>query len=140
MSEKGRECQTCGEDLVMCPGHFGFINLELPVFHVGFFKHVINILQSVCKECARILLNENERVKYIKLFKIRKDPIEREQIRKVVQDLCRKVKLCPHCGEYNGTIKKVVGQALKVVHDKYNPKTAPSEVIDDFIEEFEYAC
>jgi DNA-directed RNA polymerase III subunit RPC1 len=27
-----------------CPGHFGFLKLALPVFHVGFFKHTVSIL------------------------------------------------------------------------------------------------
>jgi hypothetical protein len=50
------------------------------------------------------------------------------------------VKNCPHCFSYNGTIKKVVGQALKIVYDKYNPKSVPEDVMNEFIEEFEYAC
>jgi DNA-directed RNA polymerase III subunit RPC1 len=32
-----------------CAGHFGHVTLELPVFHVGFFKAVISILQKICK-------------------------------------------------------------------------------------------
>ena len=32
-----------------CAGHFGYVALELPVFHVGFFKAVISILQKICK-------------------------------------------------------------------------------------------
>lgn len=55
---KGRRCYTCNEDLVMCPGHFGYIQLDLPVYHVGYFKHIVNVLQCICKECSRILLSE----------------------------------------------------------------------------------
>lgn len=124
----------------MCPGHFGYITLDLPVYHVGYFKHVLNILQSICKECSRLLLNENDRAKYSKLLRLRKDPQERETIRKAVQDACKKVKYCPFCEAYNGTIKKIVGQALKIIHDKFNSKTVPEDVMNDFIEEFEYSC
>lgn len=28
-------CGTCGEDYLECPGHFGHIELAVPVFHVG---------------------------------------------------------------------------------------------------------
>lgn len=28
-------CGTCGEDMAECPGHFGHIELAVPVFHVG---------------------------------------------------------------------------------------------------------
>ena len=44
VSEKGKVCQTCQKMLEVCPGHFGYIELELPVFHVGFFKQTVNIL------------------------------------------------------------------------------------------------
>lgn len=44
-----------------CPGHFGFIKLALPVFHGGYFRHTVAILQAVCKECSRVLLSEEDR-------------------------------------------------------------------------------
>ena len=44
-----------------CAGHFGVVRLELPVFHVGYFKHVLTILQCVCKECSRALVHPQER-------------------------------------------------------------------------------
>lgn len=28
-------CATCKEDIQVCPGHFGHIELAVPVFHVG---------------------------------------------------------------------------------------------------------
>lgn len=30
-------CATCKEDIQVCPGHFGHIELATPVFHVGKF-------------------------------------------------------------------------------------------------------
>ena len=97
------------------------------------------MLQTICKDCAKVLLNEDERIKYTELFKRRKDPLQREAIRQQVKELCQKVKVCPHCDSYNGTVKKVTGVALKIVHDKYNHKT-PEDVMQDFVKEFEYAC
>lgn len=44
-SEKDRPCETCGKSLADCLGHYGYIDLELPCFHVGYFKAVIGILQ-----------------------------------------------------------------------------------------------
>lgn len=66
VSERGKFCETCKKALADCPGHFGYVKLELPVFHVGYFKHTVNILQSVCKECSNLLLDDAEKVKYIK--------------------------------------------------------------------------
>ena len=55
-SQKDKKCQTCGEDLSDCIGHYGYIDLELPVFHVGYFRSIIQVLQCICKTCGRILL------------------------------------------------------------------------------------
>lgn len=49
---------TCNKGLNDCPGHTGFIDLQLPVFHVGFFSSVITILQTICK-ASKILLSEH---------------------------------------------------------------------------------
>ncbi len=48
-SRKNTYCETCGEMYETCNGHFGFVRLALPVFHVGFFKMIITILQQTCK-------------------------------------------------------------------------------------------
>lgn len=49
---------TCNKGLNDCPGHTGFIDLQLPVFHVGFFSSVITILQTICK-ASTILLSKH---------------------------------------------------------------------------------
>lgn len=48
-TNKDSTCETCGKKVTDCVGHYGFIDLELPVFHVGFFRATINVLQSICK-------------------------------------------------------------------------------------------
>ncbi|KAG0438465.1 DNA-directed RNA polymerase III subunit RPC1 [Dictyocoela muelleri] len=50
-------CSTCRLDISKCNGHFGHINLCLPVFHCGFLKHVVKILQKICTTCALIDCN-----------------------------------------------------------------------------------
>lgn len=47
--------------LAECTGHFGYIRLELPVFHIGYFKATVQILQATCKCCSRVLLPDEER-------------------------------------------------------------------------------
>jgi DNA-directed RNA polymerase beta' subunit len=51
--EKNMECYTCGETVDTCPGHFGHIELETPVYHIGFIKIVKKILECVCHKCYR---------------------------------------------------------------------------------------
>lgn len=48
-SEKNAYCETCGLSSADCVGHYAYIKLALPVFHVGYFKHIIAILQCICK-------------------------------------------------------------------------------------------
>ena len=48
-SQKDSSCETCGKQLADCIGHYGYIDLELPVFHVGYFRSTIMILQNICK-------------------------------------------------------------------------------------------
>jgi DNA-directed RNA polymerase III subunit RPC1 len=48
-SQKDSSCDTCGKALADCIGHYGYIDLELPVFHVGYFRSTIVILQNICK-------------------------------------------------------------------------------------------
>ncbi|CAI7801401.1 unnamed protein product, partial [Closterium sp. NIES-54] len=47
-SKKG-ECSTCNGTLQDCAGHFGYIRLELPVYHMGYFKVILLIMQCICK-------------------------------------------------------------------------------------------
>lgn len=35
--DRNFKCQTCGEGMSECPGHFGHIELARPVFHPGKF-------------------------------------------------------------------------------------------------------
>lgn len=106
VSSKHEICETCQEKYDKCPGHYGYIKLELPVYHVGFFKHVLQILQCICKTCSEVLLTEASKKEYL-ARKVRiTDPIEREKIRRDMINECKGQKLCLHCEAYNGTVKK----------------------------------
>lgn len=54
------KCQTCNEKGGDCQGHFGRIDLARPVIHVGYGDDIHKILRSVCSECGRILLEDDE--------------------------------------------------------------------------------
>lgn len=49
MSQKDAQCATCNQGLNECVGHFGYLDLALPVYHVGHFRSTIQILQAICK-------------------------------------------------------------------------------------------
>lgn len=118
VSNNFTECETCHGKLATCQGHFGHIKLALPVFHVGYFRAIITILQDICKDCARILLSEEDRRKF--LADLRRpgiDNLSRMQILRKINEQCKKQRKCLHCEAINGVVKKA--GALKIIHDKY---------------------
>ena len=56
--DKSTSCATCFEGEADCPGHFGHIELASPVFHVGFVSKIKKVLEMVCHNCGKILLDE----------------------------------------------------------------------------------
>lgn len=54
-SDKENSCETCGKGLADCTGHYGYIDLELPCFHIGYFRATIQLLQMICKVHLLIL-------------------------------------------------------------------------------------
>ena len=132
ISDKHSVCATCKKQLVDCAGHYGYIQLALPVFHIGFFKHTLNILQCICKNCSRVLLPENERQMFLKKMRNpRFDALQKATIFKKVLERCKKSKNCPYCNASNGTVKKISGvDTLKIVHEKYKSRNTENEVED----------
>jgi DNA-directed RNA polymerase III subunit RPC1 len=89
--------------LADCAGHFGFIQLELPLFHAGYFRHTLTILQCICKKCSRILIPLSDRRDFLKKMKNPKiDALTRSNIFKKITDVCKHVSICPSCGTPNG--------------------------------------
>ncbi|KAG5457653.1 MAG: hypothetical protein BJ554DRAFT_2275, partial [Olpidium bornovanus] len=119
-------CGTCGMKDQECSGHYGHVTLALPVFHIGYFKAIITILQDICKTCSRVLLEEADRRSYLKRFRTpRLENITRRTLVKGVNDKCRKLVYCPYCNAINGPVKKV--GPLKIVHEKFRAKKTAEE-------------
>ncbi|KAL7990271.1 hypothetical protein Chor_013701, partial [Crotalus horridus] len=138
-SEKDRPCKTCGKNLAECLGHYGYIDLELPCFHVGYFKAVIGILQMICKTCCHILLTTEEQKQFLDYLK---RPgltyLQKRGLKKKISEKCRKKNTCPHCGAFNGTVKKC--GLLKIIHEKYKTtKKIVDPVVSHFIQSFDTA-
>ncbi|KIY66237.1 beta and beta-prime subunits of DNA dependent RNA-polymerase [Cylindrobasidium torrendii FP15055 ss-10] len=126
-SDKSAFCETCGESSVNCVGHFAYIKLVVPVFHIGYFKHTIDVLQCICKTCARVLLEESDRRPFLRLF--RRPNLEnytRTRSLKALKAKARKVVYCPYCASTNGVVKK--GGPMKIIHDKFRAKKTAEEM------------
>lgn len=76
--DRNFKCQTCGEGMSECSGHFGHIELARPIFHIGtysspydlgrrpltnrpsfagFMTKVKKILECVCVQCGRLKID-----------------------------------------------------------------------------------
>ncbi|KAJ9111879.1 hypothetical protein QFC20_002467 [Naganishia adeliensis] len=59
--DRNTKCETCGEGMSECPGHFGHIELARPIFHPGFMKTVKKILECVCTNCGKLKVDSRDR-------------------------------------------------------------------------------
>ena len=56
-TDKDDLCGTCSQNYIYCPGHFGHLELPLPVYHPLFFKELLQILRSSCFKCGDLLFS-----------------------------------------------------------------------------------
>jgi len=131
--EPGQRCQTCGNLVSNCMGHFGHIELARPVIHVGYAKKVLKVLRSICPECSRLMLTEEEKerfrqeqIKHRKLF-FEGD----EDAAKLVFKRARKSKVCPYCGAKK---KKIIIEKPTTFYQeeegKGSRRITPIEILD----------
>lgn len=119
-SAKNGTCETCGQGLKECNGHFGHVKLALPAFHYGYLKKTIDVLNCVCKDCSRVLLPEKERRLQLKALRaLAGDTLRKAVVIKKIAAECRKVKVCQHCSGLNGLVKKVPGNPTKMFHNRF---------------------
>jgi DNA-directed RNA polymerase subunit A' len=97
--EPRQRCKTCGNTAIRCPGHFGHIELAVPIIHIEFNKIIHNLLSATCRNCGRILLPDI-RAKKIgeKIRRTRKllGAAPDSLYKKVLKEARKKE--CPHCG------------------------------------------
>jgi DNA-directed RNA polymerase subunit A' len=105
--EPGQKCQTCGNRVGQCPGHFGHIELARPVVHPGFAKLVYLMLRATCWNCGRLLLSEEDYRKYsIRMEKYKKKwPQFRFKLSDQIVKKAVKINECPYCHEGQFKIK-----------------------------------
>ncbi len=96
--EPRQRCKTCGNTAIRCPGHFGHIELAVPIIHIEFTKIVYDLLRSTCRNCGRIMLPEET------IQKVRSKVDKTQQLLGLVPDELYKTimqetkrKQCPHC-------------------------------------------
>jgi DNA-directed RNA polymerase beta' subunit len=84
-------CETCHQNEWDCPGHFGHIELNVPIIHPLFISHVVNILKIFCWNCNEFMLTHY----HLKLNNILK--LEKEKRFDAILEKVKKCNKCYHC-------------------------------------------
>ena len=99
--EPGLRCKTCGKKVDECPGHFGHIDLAMPVIHVGYVKEIKKLLQSTCRSCGRLLLTAEQAQEYLnqrdRLEELIGETLESSYISAESAKDASSRTSCPHC-------------------------------------------
>lgn len=104
--EPGQRCKTCGNTYLNCPGHFGYIELPVPVIHIGFVKTIYELLRATCRSCGRLLLRDDVIEEYKREVEAAK--AEGKQYRHIfykVKQRAMATNVCPHCNEKQNKIE-----------------------------------
>lgn len=110
VSQKNATCQTCNKGLNECVGLFGYLDLAQPVYHVGHFRTTIQILQTICKTCARVMLKDADKEAYArKLNNQQLSYLTKKSIHSIILTKSKKHTKCPYCGAINGPVIKEPG-------------------------------
>ena len=62
-------CGTYRCNFKDCPGHFGYVLLKNPVFHVGFITKCLKLLKCECYNCSKVLIDDYDKYLEIKAIK-----------------------------------------------------------------------
>jgi DNA-directed RNA polymerase II subunit RPB1 len=81
-------CETCKSNFTDCPGHFGHIKLEKPMYHVGFIEVCRKILRCICFNCSQLLISKDR--KFDEVIKIKN--LKKRQ--NLMYNLCKNYKKC----------------------------------------------
>ena len=107
--EPRQRCKTCGNTAIRCPGHFGHIELAVPIVHIEFTKIIHELLKATCRNCGRILLSDEKAKKVqkrIERYQNLLGTIPDAVYKAIMQEI--KAKQCPHCAseQYKITFEK----------------------------------
>ena len=145
--EPGLLCPTDNCQYQDSPGHFGHIQLELPVIHIGFVNLIKTALKATCNDCSNILLHsepgtspgsnpeQSEQDYYRNRIRdvITKHGVGSTEFSKIIKEVEKvtsgtKRKVCLHCGSSQGKIILDKPTTFKEKHDNTERKLNPRDV------------
>ncbi len=137
--EPGLRCKTCGRTVGDCPGHFGHIDMAMPVIHVGYTKIIKNLLRGSCRACGRLLLSEDQIAAAHEQLKGWREMGRDVQdfVKEIVKQAFKPNETCPHCGEIQKKIDFEKPTAFREDGHKLTPVDVREwleKIVDDDLE------
>ena len=100
-------CDTCGFSSDFCIGHPGHIELPEQVYNIGYFDFAKKIMDVVCLECSKVLINKNEPI----VKKIVETTVGGTRL-DAIRELSKNIGYCDKknggCGNPVARIKKII--------------------------------
>ena len=88
-------CATCHRDKEECPGHFGHLELQVPVPHPFFADAIKQVLTCVCYQCSELLVVKDEN--FLRTMRAKVGPKARAAL--LYKYMAKKpVRVCGYCG------------------------------------------
>lgn len=110
---RGSLCATCHEDIRICPGHFGHIELATPLINPNFIKYIVAILNCICLKCSSLKMTREE-------IDLEINVLEHDRFIRYIDKLniivkkCAAVAYCNDCNYPYPEIKEIEGSIYKV--------------------------
>lgn len=117
--QNNQTCETCHTGIWTCTGHFGHINLNVPI--ILFYKQCVSYMKIFCLECKRILCDpEQFQINNIK---------GHHQIINYLTELTT----CSHCNTPKPSLKVNVNDMIIVAQHKHKTSKAMIEYTPSMI-------
>ena len=116
-TDSNKSCETCGENALVCTGHFGYIELAEPIIHPLYYKRVISFLNCFCFKCYRLILTKDQ----IYLLKLNRAKGENRFLK--IQEKITKVDICCHDDCKSCQPKFKLSIAESAIYMSYNNKS-----------------
>lgn len=66
------KCRTCGLNSYECPGHFGHVEVSVPLYNPLVFMTLFKVLRTSCMHCFKFRMTEYEMGQFCERFELLK--------------------------------------------------------------------
>jgi len=125
-------CVTCAQRYMMCPGHFGHIELCVPIYHPLLFGRLVELLRMKCLNCHKLRISAREMNVYKTKFMLLENG-EYDQVQDLENRMAAKMRETREIGGGDGGDNKRKNQKAFTIHNA-------GLAIDELLAEIQSTC